>query len=113
MLLTANQKRAVIDLVSLESVRVSEGRTQHLKHVEIQEAGGQVHLLQVITTRRNAHQSDRVAEHLPAKPQSRLYLAGVQASTELRTKHLSGVMRMLGSLIALIEARTSAVTLGF
>lgn len=41
------------------------------------------------------------------------YLAGVQESTELSMKHFSDVIRMLVRRMDLIEAITSAVSLGF
>lgn len=52
-------------------------------------------------------------EQVPVKAQSTLYLAGVHESTELSTKHLSDVIRMLVRRMALIEATTSAVSRGF
>lgn len=42
-----------------------------------------------------------------------IYLVGVHERTELSMKHLSAVIRMLVRWMLLIEARTSAVSLGF
>lgn len=52
-------------------------------------------------------------EHVPVKAQSIVYLGEAHESTELSTKHLSDVIRMLVSRMVLIEARTSAVSRGF
>ncbi len=52
-------------------------------------------------------------EQVPVKVQCILYLAEVHESTELSTKHLSDVIRMLVRQMLLIEARTSAVSRGF
>lgn len=42
-----------------------------------------------------------------------IYLEGVHVSTELSTKHLSDVIRMLVRQMVLIDVITSAVSLGF
>lgn len=47
------------------------------------------------------------------KRQIIVYLAGVLERTKLSMKHLSDVIRMLLRRMVLIEAKTSAVSLGF
>lgn len=93
-----------------------ESWTQHLKHVLGEETGGQVELFQEITTRskkRNIGLSYQFEAPCYSLYAARMYLLGAHDRTELRMKHLSAVMRMLLRRMLLIEARTSAVSLGF